>query len=773
MWYRIGPPLDGDGFCFQTVGGRLRAKKVWAVVSAALVVSVLLVVAPAALAWHSTLSASIDCNGVVSFTVTADALDETRTNPHIALFDDAALMHEVASGSFSSANNWSFSGTFLEPAGVTTLALTAEALGPWADGHFEAAPSSTTVTRPPGCPLSSLTSTVIHSAGDQVVTTVPVGSTVHDLVTVTGLGGGPTPTGSVTVDWFASGTCSGVAASSSGPIALAGGEAHATGFPQTPAAPGSYGFEAHYGGDAAYLPSDGPCETLTVTQAAPLMATTASGPVTVGGAIHDTATLTGAVTAIGAVTFTIYGPGDTSCTTALATLGSAGQAVDANGNGTYTSASFGPPSAGVYRWRAFFAGDATNTQASTACNDTSESSTATPATPSISTSATVSGTLGDTIRDRATLSGAVAATGAIAFKLYAPGDSNCSSSIATLGSAVSNVDANGNGSYTSATFTPSAVGAYRWRAFFAGDANNGAASTACNDAGETSTVSAPPPPGPTPGPTTPPIASSPAISITKGPKEQSVLTGGTAIWTIVVTNTGNVALTSVRVADALAQDCARTSADIPGLAVLAPGASIAYQCMLTKVTTSLTNIATVTGTPPTGPDVTSTDTAPTTVIPPPRGKPAAPPSQKPSSTPKSHRPKPRSAPLTPAPQPPRIAIVKDPKSQTIQPGGTARFRITVKNTGDAPLHNVRVLDPLSSDCNRTLGRLAPGRSASYSCARHEVVKSFDNVAEAVGTPPAGPNVTSRDHAPVTVVPPTKQPQSPKVVVKHHKPKMTG
>jgi uncharacterized repeat protein (TIGR01451 family) len=763
------------GSVFRTVGGRLRAKKVWAVFSVVLAASAVLVLAPAALAWHSSLSASMDCYGVVSFTVTADVLDSTRTNPNIALFDDAALTHEVASGSFSSTDNWSFSGTFMEPASVTTLTLTAEALGPWADGHFEAAPSSATVTRPSDCPLSSLTSTVIHSAAEQVVTTVPVGSTVHDLVTVTGSDGGPTPSGSVTVDWFATGSCSGAAVASSGPIALVGGQAHATGFSQTPATPGSYGFKAHYGGDATYLPSDGPCEPLTVTQAAPSMTTTASGPITVGGAMYDAATLTGAVTAIGPVTFTIYGPGDTSCTTALATLGSAGKTVDPNGNGTYTSAGFSPLSAGVYRWRAFFTGDATNTPTSTACNDANETSTATPATPSISTSATLSVTLGDTIRDRATLSGAIAATGAVTFKLYAPGDSTCSSPITTLGTASSTVDTNGNGSYTSATFTPGATGAYRWRAFFAGDANNGAASTACNEAGETSTVNAPPPPPvPTPGLTTPPVAPSPAISITKGPEEQSVLTGGTAIWTIVVTNTGNVALTNVRVADALAQDCARTSVDIPALGVLAPGASIAYQCMLTKVTTSLTNTATVTGTPPTGPDVTSTDTAHATVTPPPNGKPAAPPSQKtsaPTSTP--HRPKPRSAPLMPAPQPPRIAIVKDPKSQTIQPGGTARFRITVKNTGGAPLHNVRVRDPHSPDCNRTLGRLAPGRSASYSCARHEVAESFNNVAEASGTPPVGPSVTSRDHAPVTVAPPTKQPKTPKVVAQHHKPKMTG
>jgi uncharacterized repeat protein (TIGR01451 family) len=48
----------------------------------------------------------------------------------------------------------------------------------------------------------------------------------------------------------------------------------------------------------------------------------------------------------------------------------------------------------------------------------------------------------------------------------------------------------GNGSYTSGTFSPSMPGAYTWVASYSGDAGNDAATTACNDAGETSTVTA-------------------------------------------------------------------------------------------------------------------------------------------------------------------------------------------------------------------------------------------------------------------------------------------
>ena len=46
----------------------------------------------------------------------------------------------------------------------------------------------------------------IHNAAHAVVTSVPVGSTVHDLVTVDGGAGNPPPTGNVSVDWFLNGT---------------------------------------------------------------------------------------------------------------------------------------------------------------------------------------------------------------------------------------------------------------------------------------------------------------------------------------------------------------------------------------------------------------------------------------------------------------------------------------------------------------------------------------------------------------------------------------
>ena len=104
-------------------------------------------------------------------------------------------------------------------------------------------------------------------------------------------------------------------------------------------------------------------------------------------------------------------------------------------------------------------------------------------------------------------------------------------------------------------------------------------------------------------------AGPPAIAVTKNPKSQTVTSGGTATWTIVVTNTGNTELFDVNVTDALAPTCAKTSADIGAFASMAPGASVIYSCSLANVTTGPTNVAHATGTPPSGPDVTATDSA--------------------------------------------------------------------------------------------------------------------------------------------------------------------
>ena len=234
--------------------------------------------------------------------------------------------------------------------------------------------------------LPSQTTTTVRDSSGTNVTAVSVGTTVHDFVTVAPASGAPpkspTPTGSVTIDWFTNGTCTAPANAVSSPLTLnSSGQVNATGFNFTPTSAGQYAFQAHYTTDPtnpAYTASDGPCEPLTVVDAnitiSPLTATNPVGAthtftVTVtenpgtgsvappdgtkptlalvnsGGA---TATLTGGTcgttgTVAGICTFTIVSP-TTGVTTATAsvTLTVDGVSVTRSTDGPDSSGDSGP-----------------------------------------------------------------------------------------------------------------------------------------------------------------------------------------------------------------------------------------------------------------------------------------------------------------------------------------------------------------------------------------------------------------------------------------------
>src|SRR5262249_10831100 len=281
--------------------------------------------------------------------------------------------------------------------------------------------------------------------------------------------------------------------------------------------------------------------TNTFTKGTPVLTTTASGPVVVGSNINDVAHLSGGLgTLSGSITFDVFAPSDTTCSTPI----SVPPAKTVTGAGNYTSGDYKTTVVGTYHGIAHYSGDSNNNAVNGSCGDANEASVVGPASPSIVTTASGPVVVGDKIHDVANLSGAVGATGAVTFQVFAPGDTTCATPVQTLATATKNVDANGNGTYTSADFTTATNGDYRWRPFFAGDANNNAVSGACNATNEKSSVF------------------KPGIFISKTTSTPQVVSGGTATFQITVKNTGDTALTSVHVTDAQAPGCARTAAQI-------------------------------------------------------------------------------------------------------------------------------------------------------------------------------------------------------------------
>jgi CSLREA domain-containing protein len=88
--------------------------------------------------------------------------------------------------------------------------------------------------------------------------------------------------------------------------------------------------------------------------------------------------------------------------------------------------------------------------------------------------------IGNTFNDVATLAGGINPTGTITFNLYPPSNPQCTAPVVQ---AIT--DVNGNGQYSPPNaFTSIAIGTYRWKATYSGDANNDPVAGTCNDANE-------------------------------------------------------------------------------------------------------------------------------------------------------------------------------------------------------------------------------------------------------------------------------------------------
>jgi len=304
-----------------------------------------------------------------------------------------------------------------------------------------------------------------------------VGTAIHDEVELTG---GFSPTGEVVFRVYGPGDTGCLTPLETESVPLQAG--HATSGDFVPQQAGEFRWTAAYGGDANNEASATACgaseQSSAVAKAAPGLAGVATSAVTVGSSITDVATLSGGFEASGQIVFRAYGPGDASCSGAVEYEAT----VPVDGDGPYSPSGFSPAAAGLYRWTAAYGGDANNEASATACGASEQSSAVGTIAVTLEAGAT-SGTVGSPVTATASIQEGATPGGQITFAAFPPGDASCSGAPAFS----STVDVAGNGSYRSAAFVPTRVGAVRWAVGYSGDPNHAPATVGCGKA--TSTVS--------------------------------------------------------------------------------------------------------------------------------------------------------------------------------------------------------------------------------------------------------------------------------------------
>ncbi len=220
-----------------------------------------------------------------------------------------------------------------------------------------------------------------------------------------------------------------------------------------------------------------------------------------------------------------------------------------------------------------------------------------------------------------------------------------------------------------------------------------------------------------------PVAQIPAVALVKGQpaledKNKNGLpdAGEALVYPFTVTNTGNVTLTNITVADG------RAGVTLTGnpIATLAPGASSSavkarYTIKQADINAgSITNSATVAGNPPTGPPVTDTSDDDSTA---------------------GNDPT-----VSALKKEPRVALAKavtsnkdEDKSGFVSVGDTLTYTVTATNTGNVSLTNVAVNDTRIAPASKSCATLLPGKSCTlvgtYKVTKADLAaKKIDNTA---------------------------------------------
>lgn len=208
----------------------------------------------------------------------------------------------------------------------------------------------------------------------------------------------------------------------------------------------------------------------------------------------------------------------------------------------------------------------------------------------------------------------------------------------------------------------------------------------------------------------------PGVQVEKSPDSQVVEEGKSATFTITVTNTGNVALNDLAVADTLSPDCART------IGSLAIGETSTFSCTSPAITADLTNVAVVTAK---WGDETVTDDDSGSVI---------------------------------VDYLPKISIVKGASVASLpETGGNVTFTISVKNEAPEVFSLTALNDDRFGNLNGVGDCVVPqliASGATYSCSFVKFLASDNlvthtNIATASGADPEQHPASASDDASVT------------------------
>ncbi len=307
------------------------------------------------------------------------------------------------------------------------------------------------------------------------------GASAYDTSTVTGVASF-TPTGTVTYNFFANGTCAGTP-STADPVTLVAGAVANSG-PTGALGAGNYSFDASYSGDANYTASTSDCEPFGVAKGSSSVGTVVDdaasngawgGTEATGASAYDSATVSGVAgfTATGTVTYNFF-------TNGTCTFPATATQVTLNGGAVPSSSPTGALGAGNYSFDASYSGDSNYTSSTSGCETfdvAKTSSSVLTAVDDATAGALWTGTeaTGASAYDTSTLSGVAGITpaGTVTYSFFTNG--TCTLPAATTDSVAMNGGAAPNSGPTGAL----GAGSYSYDASYSGDGNYSGSTSSC------------------------------------------------------------------------------------------------------------------------------------------------------------------------------------------------------------------------------------------------------------------------------------------------------